>query len=448
MEIGDLLSGVIIDLTEDGRGILRESGVVVFTDKGVIGDFVSVAIVEKKKNFLVGEVLDIIEKSKDRIESDCKVFGKCGGCDFRDFKYSAQTELKKNFIEKAMRKVAGVKDFVLDDFIPAENIIGYRNNIQMPISKVNGKLQLGFYEKGSSKIVSFEECKLIPKELNEFIVELKEFIETSKIPVVGDKGGILKHIGLRINRKGEICLIFVMTEKFFSKSENSENIKKLEKLLIGKNVVSVYENLNKGKLTYSPNFFYIYGKKKIEDQIGKYRFKLSPGAFFQVNREQTEKLYNKAIELSNLKESDVLMDLYSGVGTIGISAAKSVKKVVGIEYVKSAVIDAKQNASLNNISNAEFIAGDVEKILSETVKKYKPNKLILDPPRTGVDKTSIETIAKQNFDSITYVSCNPQTLARDVKVLMEHGYKIDKTVGVDMFPFTGHVETVCLMSKV
>ncbi|NLM05381.1 MAG: 23S rRNA (uracil(1939)-C(5))-methyltransferase RlmD [Tissierellia bacterium] len=431
MEIGDIFTGEIIDLTEDGRGVIKERGQVIFTDKGVIGDFVSVYIKEKKKRFLVAETLDIIQKSDKRVESDCPVFGTCGGCDFRELDYSEEVELKKEFISKAFRKLAGLENFELKDFFEAKETNGYRNNIQLPVS-FDGELKVGFYKKKSSEIVEFEECKLISKEANRLLKELKVFL-TSKI----DYNDLLKlkELVMRTNREGSYLLIF-KTRKLTFKG-NASLINYLES-----NKISAFEETLDGK-----KFIHLTGDKKLRENLLGMDFTYSPRAFFQVNTLQAEVLYKKALEMADLKKDDVILELYSGIGGISLLAADRVNRVIGIEIVSSATEDAKENARKNGIDNATFFTGDVKVIFENNFQEYKANKIIVDPPRNGVEKEVLEKIGKSKIESLVYVSCNPQTLARDVKYLMENGFKLEEVVGVDLFPRTGHTETVVLLSK-
>lgn len=431
MEVGEVFTGEIIDLTEDGRGVIKERGQVIFTDRGVIGDFVSVYIKEKKKRFFIAETLDIIQKSNKRIECDCPVFGTCGGCDFRELDYREEVELKKGFISKAFRNVAKLENFELEDFFQAKESNGYRNNIQLPVS-FDGELKVGFYKKKSREIIEFDDCKLISKETNMLLKELKDFLNL-KI----DYNDLLKlkELILRTNMEGKYLIVLKTTRLTFK--GNFLIIDYLDSKSI-----SAFEETLDGK-----KFIHLTGEKKVTENLLGLKFEYSPSAFFQVNTVQAEVLYKKALEMTKLKKDDVILELYSGIGGISLLAADKVNRVIGLEIVSSATEDAKENAKRNGIDNARFLVGDVKVLFDKVYDEYKPNKIIVDPPRNGVEKEVLEKIAKTKIKSLIYVSCNPQTLARDVKYLVENGFKLEKVVGVDLFPRTGHVETVVLMSR-
>lgn len=445
MQAGDIITAEIVDMTAEGKGIVKEGGAVIFTDSGVVGDFVSIKITDIKKNFLEAEVFEIIQPSKSRRESDCSAFGECGGCDFRNLIYEEQLILKKKIVENAIRRIGGFSDIVIEDTIGADNLLYYRNNVQLPVRMVDGEIKIGFFKKKTNEIVEFDKCKIIPEKVNLLIPVIKKFIIDSKISVSDGKNGNLKHIGIRISPKDEIMLIFVVKERYFDIF--TEDIHIIQELKHS-GVVSIYENVNPSyKFTFGNRYIHLCGEECLNEKIFNYDFKLSPASFFQVNREQTEKLYSKAIEYADLSSNDIVFDLYSGVGSISIAVAEKASKVVGIESVNDAVKNARNNAKINGIKNIEFKHGKVEEVIQETLQEHCPTKIILDPPRKGADKNAIEAIGGVGAERIVYVSCNPATLARDLKIIREYGYELKKVQPVDMFVFTGNVECVALMQK-
>ncbi|CAK7081753.1 23S rRNA (uracil(1939)-C(5))-methyltransferase RlmD [Tissierella sp.] len=447
INIGDRFEGEIIDFTHEGNGVLKIDNFTVFVAGGLIGDKVVVKIDEIKKNFAIGSVVNITEPSKDRVVLDFDIAEARGGIPLVEYKYSKQLEWKRNKVKMDLAKIAGLLDVEVKDTIGMDNPFRYRNHVQIPVGEKDGKIVIGFYETNSNDIVDMEGSILQPEIGDRILKIIRTWMNQYNIRPYDKKTkkGILRHIGIRINRNNKAMVILV------TGSDRLLNEKELIDMLIKENVISIYQNINKlnSSITYGKEYIKLYGEDRLLDYIGEYRFYLSPNSFFQINRTQAEVLYNKTMEYLNSDKDDIIYDLYCGIGTISLYIASNARKVYGIEIVKEAIEDAKENTLLNNIDNVEFIVGRSEEIFPRLMKKgIKGNKIVLDPPRKGCEKEVLEAIVNMCPERIVYVSCNSTTMARDVKYLVENGYKVEEVQPVDMFSHTAHVECVVLMSRV
>lgn len=419
------LIGQIIDFDYKGMGMTKLDDIPVFLDKGVIGDKVSYTITKDKKSFYKGRVTKILKKSKDRVESPCKYFNKCGGCDFLNYKYEKSLDWKRQSVNNKLQRISEL-DIKVSKVNSSEKTFNYRNNMQFQVK--NGKI--GLYMKNSKEIVPIEDCLMQSTNANKTLKILTKFKNLAKI----------KTLGIRTNYKDQVMLIISSKEK----------INKLNLILgdlIDANVVSIYENINnRTNAHYGDEFNLLYGQEYLEEKINKLYYKLSPASFFQVNREQAENLYNKAMEFLQVKENEKIADLYSGVGTLSLEIASRKSQTLGVEIVEEAIEDARINAQKNKLQ-ARFICGKSEEILEKIQKdeKIKMDKILVDPPRKGMDKKLVDYLNKNSYEKIVYISCNPATLARDLKILKEK-YKVEKVEIFDLFPYSSHVESVVLMS--
>ncbi|MDU5081288.1 23S rRNA (uracil(1939)-C(5))-methyltransferase RlmD [uncultured Tissierella sp.] len=444
INIGDRFEGEIIDFTHEGNGVLKIDNFTVFVAGGLIGDKVVVRIDEIKKNFAIGSVVNITEPSKDRVVLDFDIKEARGGIPLIEYRYSKQLEWKRNKVKMDLAKIAGLLDVRVKDTIGMDNPFRYRNHVQIPVGEKDGKTVIGFYETNSNDIVDMEGSILQPEIGDRILKILRTWMNQYNIKAYDKKTkkGVLRHIGIRINKNNKAMVILV------TGSDRLPNEKDLIDMLTKENVISIYQNVNKlnSSITYGKEYKKLYGEDRLLDYIGDYKFYLSPNSFFQVNRTQAEVLYNKAIEYLNPDKDDIIYDLYCGIGTISLYIASNAKKVYGIEIVKEAIEDAKENAILNNIDNAEFIVGKSEEIFPRLMKKgIKGNKIVLDPPRKGCEKEVLEAIVNMCPERIVYVSCNSTTMARDAKYLVENGYKVEEVQPVDMFSHTAHVESLILL---
>lgn len=438
----------IYDIGENGMGIGKIENYVVFVDGALPGEKVLIKLVKIKKSYGYGKLLEIIRKSEFRREPVCSVFAKCGGCSLQHLEYSKQLELKTKIVKDAFQRIGGFSEIDVLDTIGMEKPYYYRNKAQFPVGTSKDGLSFGFYSPRSHNIVNISKC-FIQNEINEKIIYIiKQFMTEYNIPPYNEitHEGVVRHIVTKTAYKtGEVMVCIVIKGKKLHRAETL-----VKKLLEIKNIVSVVLSRNDAKtnVIMGNEISVLYGKGFIEDYIGKFKFQISPFSFFQVNPVQTEILYNTVIEFAELSGEETVIDAYCGIGTISIFVSEKAKKVIGVEIVPQAVIDAEKNKILNGVSNVEFITGKAEDIIPDLcgAKGEKPDVLFLDPPRKGCDEKLISMIAKSDFNKIIYVSCNPTTLARDLKQLSEK-YNVIKAQPVDMFCMTMGVETVVLLSK-
>lgn len=436
--VGDIVEGEIVDINHEGGGVVKVNNFTIFLDRGLIGDVVKFKVTKIKKSYGIGKTIDIVKPSKHRIVPKCSVWNKCGGCQFQSFDYKAQLEWKREKVKNDLTRIAGLEDIQVNDTIGMDYPYRYRNNVQIPVEIRNGKAIMGFYEQGSKKIVNTDNC-IVQSETGDKIIKIvKEFIEKYNTIAI-------RHLGIRTNKHNNTMVILVTPSRQLPYSDE------LIKTIINScpNVVSIYQNINnkKGPVVYGDKFIKLYGSDKIIDYIGDLKFNISPNSFFQINSTQTEVLYKKAIEYLSLSGDEIVFDLYCGIGTISLFISSGAKKVYGIEVVKEAILDAVENAKLNGIDNVEFIHGTSEEVFPKLMAKgIKADKLVLDPPRKGCDPKVLDTIIEMEPKTVVYVSCNPSTLARDVGYLVEKGFKLEEVQPVDMFPWTGHVESIILMT--
>ena len=447
INIGDTVQGEIIDFTHEGKGVLKYDNLIVFVNGGLIGDIVKVKISKIKKNFAIASLIKIIKPSKDRVNLDFNISESRGGIPLIEYRYTKQLEWKKNKVKEDLAKIAGLLNIKINDTIGMDDPFRYRNHTQIPVGENNGDIVLGFYEINSNNIVDMKGSILQAKLGDQIMDIIRNWMEEHKIKSYNRKSrkGTIRHIGIRVNKDEEAMLIIVTA------SNNLNYEKELIKDLRRANVVSIYQNINKGinSGTYGKKYRKIYGEDTLLDYIGDCKFHLSPNSFFQVNSSQAEVLCNQAIDYLDLNKEDIVYDLYSGIGTISLYIASKAKEVYGIEIVAEAVEDANKNAKINNISNTQFLSGKAEEIFPQLIKKgIKGNKVIVDPPRKGCGKEVLEAIVGLSPERIVYVSCNPSTMARDIRYLANDGYKILEVQPVDMFPHTAHVESVVLISKI
>ena len=397
---------VIEKMNHQAMGIAKINGKVVFIPKVIVGDIVDIDIVKEYKNYNIGRVNKIIKNGSKRVDVLCPYYDICGGCSISAYTYQDELEYKvNNVIDIFKRNEIDIKP----NIIKSDNRYGYRNKITLQVS--NGII--GLYEEDSNKIVDVDKCLLVSDKLNEIIDIIKKNINVNKC----------NKIVIRDTYYG-IMIIFYG-------SVNSEEVIKY----LDKKVVSIY--------TYDNKYKCIYGEKYLYEMIGEYKYRISPDSFFQVNSRTVNKLYNKVVEYAIKNEKkDNLVDLYCGTGTIGIYLSKYFNNIIGIELNKQAVEDAKENAKINSVNNIKFYAGDVGKIINDQIKA---DVIVVDPPRSGLDKRTKDILLKIKANKIVYVSCNPLTLARDIKEL-DSGYKLWDIALVDMFPNTHHVESVCVLN--
>ena len=407
-------------------------------------------ITKSKKNYAVGDIVEIIEKSPFRVERKCsESLRQCGGCQIQELDYQKQLDVKTNEVKQVISRIGKLDDVVIHDTLGMEHPFRYRNKAQFPIQKKDNMPVIGFYKKKSHDLISTDEC-IIQHEVNDKIIKIiKTYIRAYNVSIYDEKThkGLLRHLVTKVGfTTGEVMIVLVANGKKLPYLKELASV--LKENIPGFKTLVVNVNTQKTNVILGKENIVAYGDGMIRDYIGELVFEISPLSFFQVNPLQTEVLYNKALEYANLGENDTVFDIYCGIGTISLFLAQKAKKVYGIEIVEDAIKDAKRNAKINNMDNVEFYVGKAEEVVPKMYKEGKrANVVVVDPPRKGCDEKVLDTIVSMEPDRVVYVSCNPSTLARDLAYLNERGYKCHEIQPVDMFPHSVHVENVAWLSK-
>ena len=437
----------IIDNGYEGEGIAKIDTFTIFIPGAIKGEKVKIIIVKVLSSHAFGKIIEIMEPSKDRQEPDCKTYKRCGGCNLRHIKYEETLKMKQNAVQSLVNKTLKNKVQV-QKTVGMENPLHYRNKAQYPLGiDKEGNPIIGVFANRTHEVIQIENCLIQNPRTEEIAKFILKFIKENNISIYNEttRKGIFRHIVIKVGVKtGQIMCVLVINSNVIPKE------KELVKILIDRfpDIKTIIKNINMKNTNVIMNEKNenIYGDGYIEDILGEYKFKISPLSFYQVNPIQAEKLYNIAIEKANISKSDMAFDLYCGIGTISMFMAKYANKVYGIEIVEEAIKMAKDNSKINNVSNVEFFAGDVEIVLDELVNKnnVSADVILVDPPRRGLDMTSINNILKVKPKKFIYISCNPATLVRDLKEF-ENLYNVNEIIPVDMFPFTSHVECCALL---
>ncbi len=446
----DIYETEIIDQSTEGDGVCRIDGFTVFVPRTVVGDFAKIRIVKVNKTYGFGRLEEIIKASAFRIAARCAAADKCGGCDFMHISYDAQLKLKQKQVQDAISRLGGFKDIQAEETRGMDVPFAYRNKTQMPVGRsADGRTVCGFYRRHSHDIVETENCCVCSSVAMDAAHAVKEYMQQASVKPYDEKthSGVIRNVFVRTAKNGDVMVVVVANALLLPKTE-------LLISLLRENVsglVSVQHNIHTAQtnLVLGKNNDVLWGADKLCDTIGDLKFEISPHSFFQINPLQTQVLYETAVEMADIQKTDTVFDLYCGIGTISLFAAKRAGKVIGVEIVEDAVKDAKKNAVANGIDNAAFYCGDVQKSIQYLYSQgERADVVILDPPRKGSDEKTLEIILNMQPERIVYVSCNPATLARDLKYLCGNSdYKLKSVVPVDMFPHTVHVETVVLLSK-
>ena len=437
----------ILDNGFSGEGIAKINNFTIFIPQAIKGEKVKIVVVKVLSSFGYGKILEILKCSPNRVESDCATYKRCGGCSLRHIKYEETLRIKQNTVQSLINKTLKNK-IKAEETLGMENPYFYRNKAQYPVGiGKDGKPVMGVFANRTHEIVPIEKC-MIQNQQNEKVAKfILDYITKNNISIYNEntRKGLVRHIVTKIGVKtGQIMCIIVIN------GYEIPNEASLTKAILAKfpEVKSIVKNINmqNTNVILGKQNVNLYGNGYVEDKLGGYTFRISPLSFYQVNPVQAERLYQIGVEAANITKDDIVFDLYCGIGTISLFMSKYAKKVYGIEIVKEAVEAAKTNAKINNVENAEFLCGDVENVLQDLLysKKVMPDIIMVDPPRKGLDKNTIQNILKVRPKKLVYISCNPATLVRDLSAL-EEVYEVKKIKPVDMFPFTSHVECVALM---
>ena len=437
----------IIDYGMNGEGIAKIDNFAIFIPNAMKNEKVKIVIVKVLKSFGYGKIIEIIEKSKYRVEEDCLTYKRCGGCSLRHIDYDETLNIKQSMVQNLFDKTFKDNKIKVEKVIGMGNPYHYRNKAQYPVGiNKDGEPVTGIFAERTHEIIEMKEC-LIQNPLSEKIAfAIYKFMKENNISAYNEETleGLVRHIVIKVGiRTHEIMCVLVLNGTKIPKEQEL-----IEMLVKSYNVNTIVKNINKENtnVILGKENIVIHGDGYIYDILGEYTFKISPLSFYQVNPVQAEVLYNTAIEMAELSKEDILFDLYCGIGTIGIFASSFVKKVYGIEIVEDAIKDAKENAKINEVDNIEFYTGDVEKVFANLMEKKQiyPDAIIVDPPRKGLDENTISNILAVEPNKLVYISCNPATMVRDLK-LLEEKYEIKNVVPVDMFPFTSHTESIAIL---
>ncbi len=437
----------IVDNGFEGEGIAKIDNFTIFIPGAIKGEKVKILIVKVLSSHAFGKILEIIKKSEYRQDVDCSTYKRCGGCNLRHVKYKETLKMKQNAVQSLVNKTLKNK-IQVQATIGMENPFHYRNKAQYPIGiNKEGQPIIGVFANRTHEVIPIEKCYIQNPKSEEIAKFILNFIKEHNISIYNEstRQGLFRHIVIKIGIKtNEIMCILVINGKTIPKEKEliEEILKKFS------NVKTIVKNINtkNTNVILGQENINIYGNGYIQDILGEYTFKISPLSFYQVNPIQAEKLYELGVKMAQITKNDIVFDLYCGIGTISIFMAKYAKKVYGVEIVEEAVKDAKENAKINNVTNSEFYAGDVEKVLDDLInqKGIIPDIVMFDPPRKGLDKTSISNILKIKPKKVVYISCNPATLIRDLADFEEY-YDVNTIIPVDMFPYTSHVEVCALL---
>ena len=426
-----------------GYGLGFDNSSPVFVLNAVPDDILDVEIIYQKKDVLFGQIRRIIKSSEFRIEPECDVFGKCGGCDWLNISYQEQLRFKQIIIEEIFQKIQIDK---IKPIIASQKSFYYRNKSFLPLSELNDKPIIGMFERNSHRVISHKKCFIQPEVFNQIGRKFLEYIKLAKVQIYNEKTGkgTIRHLGFRISESTEELLVIVVT-----KTSKLPFTKQLVRILLEDfpQISGIIQNINpaRGNRILGKKDKILFGKDHFFEKIGNFQFKLNYLSFFQINKEITRKLYSFIKE--NIKEQATVVDAFSGIGSIGLFISEKVKQVFCIENNEQAVFDAEFNAKLNNIENCSFIRNNVENEISILCRQNQIDAIIFDPPRKGLNEEIVKAVSENKIEQIIYISCNPSTQVRDVIKFIDNGYRIREMQPFDMFPQTYHIENVVVLDK-
>ena len=444
LEKGSIYTAVIDGYSSEGLGIARVNGAVVFVPHAVRGEEVDLRITKVMKTSCAGEIVKIHDPSPERMEPECPYAGKCGGCAYRHLTYPEELWAKRQRVQDALTRIGGL-ELTVEEILGTKNPEHYRNKSQYPVG-ADGSI--GFFQARTHKVVPIRRCLIQTEAADRTAQAVGEWMRRYKISAYDETTGkgLVRHVCVRVNRKGEsLCCVVVNGNKVPREPELAAYVTAAVPHTVG---VLLNSNTRRGNVVLGDKYRTLFGRNYLMDTLCGLEFKLSMPSFYQVNRDQAEVLYGKALEFAGLTGNETVLDLYCGIGTITLCLAKAAKRVIGAEIVPPAIRDAKENALRNHIENAEFFCGDAADIAAKLESDgLRPDVVTVDPPRKGLAPEVIASVAAMGPKKVVYVSCDPATLGRDVKIFREFGYEAKRAAAVDMFPGTAHVETVVLLSK-
>ena len=437
----------IMDNGFEGEGIAKIDNFTIFIPNTIKGERVRIMIVKVLSSHAFGKLIEILKASPVRETEDCQTYKRCGGCQLRHIKYEETLKIKQNAVQSLVNKTLKQK-IEVEETLGMENPYHYRNKAQYPLGiNKEGKPVMGVFANRTHEIIPIQNCLIQNKQAEEVAKFIFDFIVKNKVSIYDEKKqkGLMRHIVTKIGIKTEeiMCILVINGNQIPQEKELINQV-----IMHFPNVKTIVKNINKQNtnVILGKENIPIYGDGFIKDKLGEFVFKISPLSFYQVNPIQAQRLYQIGVDAAQITKQDIVFDLYCGIGTISLFMARFAKSVYGIELVEEAVCAARENTLINKIDNAQFIAGDVEKILDDLINKQKiiPDIVMVDPPRKGLDRKSVDNILRISPKRLVYISCNPATLVRDLSAL-EVLYDIKRLKPVDMFPFTSHVECVAVL---
>lgn len=448
MQKNQIVELEITDLSYEAMGVAHYEGLTIFVNNALPGEIVKAKILKVKKKFAFAKIEEIIKESPDRVKVQLNQWVQTGLASLAHIKYDKQLEFKRNQVVNLLHK-ADLDQIKVDQTLPSPEETGYRNKAQVPVRMVNGQLEIGFFRRHSHDLVPLTNFFTTDPEIDRVLIAVRDILRKYKVPAYDEihNKGEVRYLDVRRSKaSGEIMVILVCLHRDFPQLPKvAAEISQIS------DVTSIILNHNpkKTNVILGKNDYVVFGEDHITDKIGDVKFRISPQSFFQINSLQTPRLYNLAIEKADLKPEDVVIDAYSGIGTIGLSVAKHVKAVRGMEVIKPAVDDANANAKLNGITNAEYVVGKAEEVMPRWANEgLKTDIIFVDPPRKGLTPEFIDAAVKTNPKKIVYISCNLATQVRDLQLFREQGYDFNEIDPVDMFPQTPHVESVAVLERV
>ncbi|MCI8701536.1 MAG: 23S rRNA (uracil(1939)-C(5))-methyltransferase RlmD [Turicibacter sp.] len=439
----------IESLTHDGLGVARVDGFPVFVANALVGEEINMKVTLVKKTYAFGRAVDYFVTSGERVKPECGIYKQCGGCQVQHLSYEGQLKMKHDTVVNHLKRIGHIEDANVLPTIGMQNPSRYRNKTQVPFGYADGKVVAGFYQKRSHEIINMQSC-LIQTDISDQIVEtMRQLCQELEIDPYNESLnlGVLRHVIVRVGFKTEEIMVTLVT-----RTHEIPNSELLIQRLVSKypKIKSIAQNVNP-KVTnviFGDETRILYGEPYIYDEMNGIRFAISPRSFYQVNPIQTETLYSKAVEYAQLSGNEIVFDAYCGIGTITLFLAQHAKQVYGVEIIPEAIEDAKMNARLNGFENTQFAVGKSEEIIPAWIENgIVPDVIVVDPPRKGCDRSLLDTMLEAAPDRIVYVSCDSSTLARDLRVLIDGGYKLEVVQPVDMFPQTAHIECVAKLVR-
>ena len=439
----------IESLTHDGLGVARVDGFPVFVANALVGEEINMKVTLVKKTYAFGRAVDYFVTSGERVKPECGIYKQCGGCQVQHLSYEGQLKMKHDTVVNHLKRIGHIEDANVLPTIGMQNPSRYRNKTQVPFGYADGKVVAGFYQKRSHEIINMQSC-LIQTDISDQIVEtMRQLCQELEIDPYNESLnlGVLRHVIVRVGFKTEEIMVTLVT-----RTHEIPNSELLIQRLVSKypKIKSIAQNVNP-KVTnviFGDETRILYGEPYIYDEMNGIRFAISPRSFYQVNPIQTETLYSKAVEYAQLSGNEIVFDAYCGIGTITLFLALHAKQVYGVEIIPEAIEDAKMNARLNGFENTQFAVGKSEEIIPAWIENgIVPDVIVVDPPRKGCDRSLLDTMLEAAPDRIVYVSCDSSTLARDLRVLIDGGYKLEVVQPVDMFPQTAHIECVAKLVR-